>query len=200
MRNSILLRGTEPRAAGGVLAAAAALLQESAARRRCQHCARANAAGQPAPTSLGITNSPNSHHLQVLHLDHNELDCLPPPIFHMPHLRVLTLSHNRLTSTCIPEVIDDGCGAVQLQAVVLDHNVLGRIAAGIGAFKQLQVRINSQSITLASSSSSRPPTHVRAAAAPQLRTQRHPRSASGNCALPSADGGQYGLQCVRDLA
>ncbi len=76
--------------------------------------------------------------MQVLHLDHNELEALPPAIFHMPNLRVqspptpniqtaflrqftrckvLTLSHNRLPSTCIPEVIDDSASPVQLQVV-----------------------------------------------------------------------------------
>jgi len=84
--------------------------------------------------------------VQVLHLDHNELEALPPAIFHMPNLRVqspptpniyspptpniqtaflrqftrcqvLTLSHNRLPSTCIPEVIDDDASPVQLQVI-----------------------------------------------------------------------------------
>ncbi len=53
--------------------------------------------------------------MQVLHLDHNELESLPPGMFHMPHLRVLTLSHNRLPSTCIPEIIDESAHPVQLQ-------------------------------------------------------------------------------------
>jgi hypothetical protein len=52
---------------------------------------------------------------QVLHLDHNELETLPHCIFHMPQLRVLTLSHNRLPSTCIPEVIDSFAHPVNLQ-------------------------------------------------------------------------------------
>jgi Leucine-rich repeat (LRR) protein len=54
--------------------------------------------------------------LQVLHLDDNELESLPYGLFHMPQLRVLTLSHNRLQSTCIPEIIDEGSHPVQLQA------------------------------------------------------------------------------------
>jgi hypothetical protein len=53
---------------------------------------------------------------QVLHLDHNELETLPHCIFHMPQLRVLTLSHNRLPSTCIPEFIDSVANPVNLQA------------------------------------------------------------------------------------
>jgi hypothetical protein len=39
-------------------------------------------------------------------------------MFHMPNLRVLTLSHNRLQSTCIPEIIDSSAHPVQLQACV----------------------------------------------------------------------------------
>lgn len=55
----------------------------------------------------------------MLHLDHNELESLPPGMFHMPHLRVLTLSHNRLPSTCIPEFIDESAHPVQLQVCLL---------------------------------------------------------------------------------
>jgi hypothetical protein len=60
--------------------------------------------------------TPISRHAQVLHLDHNELESLPYAMYHMPHLRVLTLSHNRLASNCIPEVIDESAHPVQLQA------------------------------------------------------------------------------------
>jgi hypothetical protein len=40
-------------------------------------------------------------------------------MFHMPHLRVLTLSHNRLPSTCIPEFIDESAHPVQLQVCLV---------------------------------------------------------------------------------
>jgi hypothetical protein len=138
---------------------------------------------------------------QILHLDHNELDSLPHGVFHMPHLRVLTLSHNRLQSTCIPEIIDSSSHPVQLQAryqtflgafgpvlilpfllqaLVLDHNNLGRIAGGIGAFRQLQVRAR---ITCRSSLTA-------FVAAAELRTQLHPRPATRALKLLLADRGQ----------
>ncbi len=122
----------------------------------------------------------------------------------MPNLRVLTLSHNRLQSTCIPEVIDSSAHPVQLQArhqmclgafvpllilpfllqaLVLDHNNLGRVAGGIGAFKQLQVRAR---ITCRSSLTD-------FVAAAELRTQLHPRLAARALKLLLSDRGQPGI-------
>jgi hypothetical protein len=103
----------------------------------------------------------------VLHLDHNELESLPYGLFYMPQLPPY------------------GCHA---QALVLDFYNLGRIAGGIGAFKQLQVRLHSAVLLCAAA-------HTVAAAA-QLRKQLHSCSTYRVRWVSPADRGQPWVQCV----
>ena len=123
------------------------LLQEPVARHPKQHCGGGHAAGQPANPRFGVTISPYSrmHACRCcISTTTNSKRCLPPfstcricayktptPDIHSPptpnirtaflrqftRCQVLTLSHNRLPSTCIPEVIDDAASPVQLQVV-----------------------------------------------------------------------------------
>lgn len=74
-----------------------------------------------------------------------------------------------------------------LQALVLDHNMLGRIAGGIGAFKQLQVTPSLYCSCHASALSFRNAAFI-------VRAQLHSRPAPRVFSLPLAYGAKHGLQ------
>lgn len=74
--------------------------------------------------------------LEKVLLDKNKLDKLPMFVYASLSLKILSLSHNLLESDCIPE--DMTAGGSSLQALILDHNKMGKLSATVELFQALQ--------------------------------------------------------------